>query len=262
MAMIMHVFPGTRQHVRQRRTGGGSRPSSWRSAAVRAAAILLAAVAAGGAGCSRSVESQDAAELNNGLVQKAMSQEREGDLAGAVQSYGDALDRNPRLARAHLGLAFLLDRPDQDYLSAIYHYRRYLGLRPGTEKRRIIEERLSAARIAYAGTVFRQMPDAVEEVQALQAEIQSLRAELQRLKGQVSQTETNGTAATGGPSVAGLTVDAPGVRHYTVQSGDTLGGIARKVYRDGSKAEGIYRANRDSLRSRNDLRAGQVLVIP
>ena len=54
------------------------------------------------------------------------------------------------------------------------------------------------------------------------------------------------------------------LRTYRVRSGDTLIGIARKVY--GRRREGehlrIYRANRDKLTSPAALSVGQVLVIP
>ena len=59
-------------------------------------------------------------------------------------------------------------------------------------------------------------------------------------------------------------VSPPRLRTYRVRSGDTLIGIARKVY--GRRREGehlrIYRANRDKLTSPAALSVGQVLVIP
>lgn len=59
-------------------------------------------------------------------------------------------------------------------------------------------------------------------------------------------------------------VSPPMLRTYRVRSGDTLIGIARKVY--GRRREGdhlrIYRANRDKLPSPAALSIGQVLVIP
>ncbi len=59
-------------------------------------------------------------------------------------------------------------------------------------------------------------------------------------------------------------ISPPSLRTYRVRSGDTLIGIARKVY--GRRCEGehlrIYRANRDKLSSPEALSVGQVLVIP
>jgi len=49
---------------------------------------------------------------------------------------------------------------------------------------------------------------------------------------------------------------------YTVQSGDTLSGIATKILGDTKQFMSIYDANRDVLRSPDDLRVGLKLRIP
>ncbi len=62
--------------------------------------------------------------------------------------------------------------------------------------------------------------------------------------------------------------DAPGIgtaeptRTHTVVKGDTLYGLARSYYQDPSRARDIYAANRNKMRSENDLQVGMVLVIP
>ena len=53
-----------------------------------------------------------------------------------------------------------------------------------------------------------------------------------------------------------------GSRTYVVQSGDTLGGISRKVYGTSSRYMDIYNANRDQLSSPNNVTVGQTLIIP
>ena len=51
-------------------------------------------------------------------------------------------------------------------------------------------------------------------------------------------------------------------RSYTVQTGDSLSGISRKVYGTASRWIDIYQANRDRLSSENALKVGQELRIP
>ncbi len=51
-------------------------------------------------------------------------------------------------------------------------------------------------------------------------------------------------------------------RTYTVQRGDTLGLISRKMYGTSSRYMDIYNANRDRLSSPNSVSVGQVLIIP
>lgn len=49
---------------------------------------------------------------------------------------------------------------------------------------------------------------------------------------------------------------------YTVQSGDTLSAIAQKYYRDASEYKRIFEANRSVLSDPDDIKAGQLLMIP
>ena len=56
-------------------------------------------------------------------------------------------------------------------------------------------------------------------------------------------------------------VPRPGRRH-TVREGETLAGLAQRYYGDEDKADELYRANRDVLKSADDVPAGTELVIP
>ena len=51
-------------------------------------------------------------------------------------------------------------------------------------------------------------------------------------------------------------------RKHTVAKGDTLGAIARKYLGSSARADEIYKANTDVLKTRDDLSVGQVLRIP
>jgi len=55
---------------------------------------------------------------------------------------------------------------------------------------------------------------------------------------------------------------AAAVRTYTVQSGDTLSGIALSFYGDASRWPEIFEANRDRISNPNLIRVGQELRIP
>ncbi|MCL4219920.1 MAG: LysM peptidoglycan-binding domain-containing protein [Phycisphaerales bacterium] len=52
------------------------------------------------------------------------------------------------------------------------------------------------------------------------------------------------------------------VMEYTVKPGDTLSGIAKEFYGSVRYIDFVYQANRDRLRSKDDLKPGQVLRIP
>ena len=52
------------------------------------------------------------------------------------------------------------------------------------------------------------------------------------------------------------------VKSYTVKAGDTLSVIAEKIYGDAAKFEVIFEANKDILKSADDIKVGQELKIP
>jgi len=59
----------------------------------------------------------------------------------------------------------------------------------------------------------------------------------------------------------GATVASPTIT-YTVQSGDTLSGIAKKFLGNANDYMDIYNANRDQLSDPDKIKPGQVLKIP
>ena len=61
-----------------------------------------------------------------------------------------------------------------------------------------------------------------------------------------------------------LDVETPtdAAKMYTVQSGDTLSGIAQEFYGDGNRYNEIFEANRPMLKDPNMIYPGQVLRIP
>lgn len=174
-------------------------------------------------GCSPSVKRMDRRDRGSPLVQAAVAQLNKGDKPGAIKAYKQALDSDPLLARVHLDLAFLLHDFEKDYVSAIYHYRRYMELRPETEKREMIDGRIR---------------EAIDGFVAL-------------------HTKTEPARPSQGSAGAGVKV-----RTYAVKAGDTLSSIAADVYRDANAWKKIKDANNATLDATGKLRVGQILIIP
>lgn len=105
------------------------------------------------AGCFENVAKQDQKDGDNIYIQRARSKIDEGEPKAAIALYKQALDVDPTLARAHLDLALLLHDAGDDYIATIYHYRRYIELRPDTEKKKMIENRIRLASQSFAGQI-------------------------------------------------------------------------------------------------------------
>ena len=230
------------------------------------AAAFVAALAMSLTGCSGGAASQDSRDERDPYLKRALVRKNMDDIDGAIDLLNKSLVRKPDLARAHLELGLLYDTHKQDYIRAIYHYERYLELRPDAEKKKLIQDLIRQARLSFAASLPDQPPGAIEQIAMLKREISAL-------KGQIaSQQKGVGSAASAKPAAASTNAavlmppkPAPAqtaMQTYVVQSRDTLSSIAAKMYNDPGKWKAIYDANRNTLTSPQSVRAGQTLIIP
>lgn len=243
--------------------------------------LFMLASLLGISGCSPAVTDLDAMEEEDSRMVKALQFKRAQDFDGAIAQYEAILDEKPRTAKAHLQTGLLYDEYKQDYVRAIYHYRRYLELRPEAEKKDLIEDLARHAALSYAASLPDRPSSAIQEIADLKQQISGLEKDLgeaQRRIGELSEAlrrhreRAEGTAPAAGTAratdrdvaqdVAAQPVAPGGPEIYKVRSGDTLSKIAQRVYNDGSKWKIIYDANRDTLRNPQDLKLGQPLRIP
>jgi tetratricopeptide (TPR) repeat protein len=229
--------------------------------------LMVAGLALAGCGAG----ARDAREENHPLMRRALACKRAGDVDGAIARFQEALEKNPRLARAHLELGLLFDQEREDYLRALYHYERYLEMRPTAEKREIVEGLARRARLSFAAAMTPTPPGAVETIAALRRENEWLRAELSkhRADGPPVETSRPPTAAAGTPETAPATLPAPApippppaVTTHVVRPGDTLSSIALQYYGDASAARRIHEANRAVVPDPNKLKVGTTLTLP
>ena len=198
--------------------------------------------------CDSQNLSDDEREEKIGLVIEARKYLEDEKYKEAEATYKKALDENPLIARPHLDLAIIYQQHIINHIHAIYHYDRYLELRPDTEKKEFIkEQRLKVARMLASAFL-----NASPEVKRLIEQNQKLVAEVKRLRG-TSNTDNSGQEKVS--KTDGYTI-------YHVKKGDTLSRIAKQFYNDPAQWELVYNANRDSLKSPSGIRVGQTLIIP
>lgn len=216
-------------------------------------------------GCGPSASRLDTRDARDPLVQRARAKEKARDIDGAIEDYQEALARKPRLARAHLEVGLLYDKYREDYIRALYHYQRYIELRPQAEKRELIEELIRQARIAYAASLPDRPSGSVDMIADLRRENQRLRAQVAELSGRAPPAAAGVSASPPPPTDPTAPRPAPAqppVETYVVQRGDTLSSIAAKMYNDPRKWRLIFEANHSALSSPENLRLGQTLIIP
>ncbi len=242
-------------------------------------ALLCVSLLLSFSACSKNAAKLDKKDESNPLVQKAMMRKRVQDYENAALLFERALEEYPQLAKPHLELAILYEkRPFEDHIRAIHHYNRYLEKRPKSDKREIVEGMIKWARLSFAASLPEKPSGAVKMIDHLQKENALLRDSIDLLEAQLSVIPDRDT---GEGSVQEVSVPVPQqpvklsavvekpvppaierVKRYTMQSGDTLTGIARRFYGQSSEWKKIYEANRDVLKSPGSVKAGQTLVIP
>lgn len=213
-------------------------------------------------------------EGKNRTIRRAVAARQAQDIDGSIALCQKALARNPDLSVAHLELALMMDMHRENYISAMYHYQRYLELRPKSEQRGVVEELLQNCRIKFATTVMSapheldyELRRRGERIRELELEVVALQ-ELQHLGPSINLATVMPPVAGAAGSKNKSTGRAPpppaaGTETtYVVQEGETLATVSRKHYGTTAKWQKIFEANRDRLTNANNVRAGTVLKIP
>ncbi|MEI8139886.1 MAG: LysM peptidoglycan-binding domain-containing protein [bacterium] len=213
-------------------------------------------------GCVEKVGVTDELEREHPEMMRAREMEEAGDVRSARNLYESILDRDPTVARAHFALAYLLDKSGEDYIGAIYHYRRYLVLRPNTEKRAMIESHIQSDMLALVGIVQSEHQTLKIRAANLQSQTVQLRSALAAVRAKYGVPES--LLLTSEP------IDAPAVttgtksqaRMVKVEKADTLKKMAAKYYGDQGLWREIYEVNKKKMKSPGDLRVGQIILVP
>ncbi len=227
-----------------------------------AAVVCLFAI-----GCGPSLSPTGDLERNP-YAAKAKELVQQRDYRGAAELYRKALRVNPELAPAHLELGLLCDDKLGDPIGAIYHYRQFLELRPDSSKRPLVEDFMERAKLNLMASLPQSPVVEPGELSRLKTEKAALLQENAALQQRMAELERSATATpvmVSPPVVAVATTPvaaAPAARGHVVQRGDTLQSLSLKYYGTRSEWTKIFAANRHQLRSQNELKIGQQLVIP
>ena len=222
-------------------------------------------------------------EVNEPHFLAGKSRINQMDYQGAMESFEKALEANPKSAAAHFELGCLFDQKDADPAAAIYHYDRYLKLRPNADNAEIVKTRMVAckqelARSVSLEPVTQRLQNDLDRVNAqnkeLRDELEKMRLELGRAAAPANPSapalaparallssrtgQPPPTPATRSNSAPGSGPAAPAaVRTHTTKAGETPTIIARKY---GVKVDALMAAN-PRLDARR-LQIGQSLNIP
>ena len=151
------------------------------------------------AGCGKlGVSEHEKDQRDKVLFNQAVNAEQNGDLDGAIKLYKQVMIDEPKAFSAHFMLATLLHDHAEDYIGAIYHYRRYIELEPNSEKKELAEERINIAEHLLAPKILRKVGDShtgisqahlLKEASRLNKRISALSGEKAELSDQVQKSD-------------------------------------------------------------------------
>jgi tetratricopeptide (TPR) repeat protein len=215
-------------------------------------------------GCEKDAKSSEAKEERDPLIKQGQAYMEIREYAKAEDAFKQALENNPRMARPHLDLATIYHQYKTNYIHSIYHYDRYLELRPTSEKAEFIREQIGKVHNALYSGILTQSGafQLKQEYDLLQKENMELKRRLAAQPKASAQTAPAKSVTQTVPKSAKPPASTQTTHQiYTVVAGDNLTKIAKKFYGD-DDYDAIYEANKDRMKSPGDLRVGQTLVIP
>lgn len=201
------------------------------------------------------------------------------DYRGAIEAFEQALETNPRSAAAHFELGWLYAEKESDAAAAIYHYERFLRLRPTAENAETVRQHIFRLKQELAKGVL-PIPPSLEiqrQLEQLAEENRRMREELDRARvaapslalpanrplAPSPSVRSNPVAITSPSRSAPIPTSAARVsrtvptRTHRVQPGETPAAIARRY---NVKLESLLAAN-PGLNPRR-MQVGQSLSIP
>ena len=233
-------------------------------------------------------------EIDEKQYQLAKGYQAQGREDEALSAFLRVIDARRDSPESHFEAGYIYLQKMKDPISAIYHFKRYILLKPDSNQIVQVEQLIETAEKEF----IRQLPASPYEgqlkginmldlVDGLKKENEILKRESVAAKKKVKQLESilgsagristdmsvNMEPLVSGQQVssvdrssalgADLQTDPTAVpRAYTVQSGDSLSSISRQLYGTTSRWNDIFQANRDRISSENALRVGQELRIP
>ncbi len=256
------------------------------------------------------IDDENFIEVESKEYLAAKQKMREGDVVGALEMFERVIDKYPYTPESYLEVGVIYLRHEDEPVLAIYHFHKYLELKPDSREAPLVEELILSSKKQFAASLpGNPFKDAVsrmellETIAGLKRRLEALNEENLKLKEQseLLQQRLSGTQDTmreilttdmemisgdeggdlGNEGVLSqpLVVDAQTEAQvqemlpqepehsripdtYQVKSGDSLYAISINFYGDSEHIHAIFQANRNILKSVNDLRPGQVLKLP
>ncbi len=148
--------------------------------------VLAAALVLGVVGCGDNDRLSYANELDEPNYREGQSLLKSGRRQEALSAFLKVIDKRDDAAESHLEVGLLYVQHINDPLSAIYHFRKYLALRPNSPQAPLVRQRINVAILEFARTLPAQPLEGQTQRVDLVATLDKLKQENESLKQQLA----------------------------------------------------------------------------
>lgn len=215
-------------------------------------------------------------EKDDDHFQRGQRYYRTGRYQEAMTTFLNIIEKRRDAPQSHLEVGRLYLEHFNDPLAAIYHFKKFLEVKPDVEQSAIVRQMIERAKKSFAQTLpGRPFDDDITrlDLMDLLKQVQNENLILKKKIAQMPQRKQTSSNSIKGKNAASGNLFASEVNkikskqvesfnEYTVATGDTLSKISGKVYGSAAQWERIYKANSDILQNPKDLKVGQILKIP
>ena len=259
---------------------------------VVAAVVSLYVLSAGGCDFGQAEVVKETAEPH---FLRGQEELRRGNLSEAMSAFLKVSEKRRDAPESHFELGRIYLEHMDDPNTAIYHFKKYLELKPNSPSSPMVRQMIETAQKKFAAS----LPESPYEITSRNIELEELLQKLQKENLELKQklasanatidrleaTQKINVSRPTTPTVPVRNVSAtaqdqqqpsqaastqtqqPSVRKdipstYVVQAGDTLSSISRKFYGTPNKWREIFAANRNRLATAGSVKPGQTLKLP
>ena len=234
-------------------------------------------------------------ETNETHFLRGRDELKRGNVPEAMSAFLKVVEKRKDAPESHFELGRIYLDNMNDPIQAIYHFRKYIELKPNSPVSPMVRQMIDTAQKKFAAS----LPESPFENNVRRMELEELLQKVQKENIELKQrldaaaNAIDSLKATQRVSIAATPTRQTQGRHtaqtaqtpsstrdarqrqsapievkrdtpatYTVQPGDTLSNVSRKVYGTKNRWREIFNANRDRMATPESLKPGQVLRIP
>ncbi len=237
---------------------------------------------------------QDVDETRHPFYSKGEKLRKSGKFAESAKQFNKYLLLNPKSYKVHRELGTLYNDYLNNYILAIYHYKKYLQLIPKTEDNKIIKDWIIKSETELYKelhskykdnsleeeikrkhnkevAIIKKYNELIEKNKLFYSTAKKYENIILKQKKEIIQYKKMELKELKKEPVmmvkikSGNLIDKSNIKsnkQYIVKTGDSLMSIANKFYGSTKHYKVIFDANKNSMKNENDLTVGQKLIIP